>query len=200
MKEEEIDRVKEPDMEYGNYSYADYITWEMDEIVELIKGKVFRRAAAAPGMSHQQVSIRLSSALFTFLKGKSCQVFPAPFDVRLPGKSEENDKVTTVVQPDICVVCDETKLSESGCLGAPDLVVEILSRGNNKRDLKDKFEAYQIAEVKEYWIIHPIEQTLLINTLVNGSYRASRFFVTGDMVRSSAIEGFELDLAEIFDA
>jgi Uma2 family endonuclease len=191
--------VKEPDIEYGHYTYADYLTWEMDEMVELIKGKVFRRAAAAPGTTHQKISLRLGSAFLIFLKGKPCQVFQAPFDVRLPVRSKRNQDIDTVVQPDLCVVCDESKILESGCLGAPDLVVEILSPGNNRRELKNKFEVYEEAGVREYWVIHPVEQTLLIYSLLEGRYHASRLFTSGDEITSVCLPGFLLNLEDIFE-
>lgn len=191
--------VKEPDIEYGRYTYADYLTWEMDEMVELIKGKVYKWAAAAPGMSHQNVSLRLASAFLIFLKGKSCKIFQAPFDVRLPVKSHKNQDIDTVLQPDLCVVCDNSKLSESGCLGAPDLIVEILSPGNNKKDLRLKYEVYQESGVKEYWVIHPNEQTLLIYSLIEGKYHSSRLYSPGDIVESVCIEGFTLNLEDIFE-
>ena len=150
-------------------------------------------------MSHQKVSIRLGSAFLIFLKGKSCQVFQAPFDVRLPVKSKKNQDIDTVLQPDLCVICDESKLEEAGCLGAPDLVVELLSPGNNKKELKLKYEIYQESGVKEYWVIHPNEQTLLIYSLVEGKYQSSRLFVSGDTVESACIEGFKLNLEDIFE-
>lgn len=134
-----------------------------------------------------------------FLKGKTCQVFHAPFDVRLPVTSKKNQDIDTVVQPDLCVVCDLDKLDDAGCIGAPDLVVEILSPGNNKRELKNKYEVYEEAGVKEYWVIHPNEETLLIYTLVDGKYQSSRLFVTGDIVKSSCIEGFRLNLEDVFE-
>lgn len=199
MESKKSDVVNEPDIEYGCYSYADYLTWEMDEMVELIKGKIFKRDIAAPALNHQRISMRLSVQLFNFLKGKTCQVFHAPFDVRLPVKSRKNQDIDTVVQPDICVVCDPDKLDAAGCIGAPDLVVEILSPGNNKRELKNKFEVYEEAEIREYWVIHPNEQTLLIYSLINGKYQASRFFVSGDEITSVCLPGFTLDLADVFE-
>ena len=198
MESKKPDVFNEPDIEYGRYSYADYLTWEMDERVELIKGKIFKRDIAAPALNHQRISMRLSVQLFNFLKGKTCQVFHAPFDVRLPVKSRKNQDIDTVVQPDICVVCDPDKLDAAGCIGAPDLVVEILSPGNNKRELKNKFEVYEEAGVKEYWVIHPNEQTLLIYSLIDGKYQASRFFVSGDEITSACLPGFSLDLEDVF--
>ena len=199
MEKEDKHFVNEPDIEYGRYTYTDYLTWQMDEMVELIRGKVYKWAAAAPGMIHQKVSTRLTAEFFNFLKGKTCQVFHAPFDVRLPVKSNKSKDIDTVLQPDLCVVCDESKLDEAGCLGAPDLVVEILSPGNNRKELKVKYEIYEQSGVKEYWVIHPTEQTLLIYTLINGKYQPSGLFVAGDVVESTSIAGFKLNLEEIFE-
>ena len=118
--------------------------------------------------------------------------------MRLLVKSRKNQDIDTVVQPDICVVCDPDKLDAAGCIGAPDLVVEILSPGNNKRELKNKFEVYEEAGVTEYWVIHPNEQTLLIYSLIDGKYQASRFFVSGDEITSACLPGFSLDLEDVF--
>jgi Uma2 family endonuclease len=199
MKPDEKALVKEPFTEYGVYSYADYLTWEIDEMVELIKGKVFRSAAAAPRRKHQEIAGLLYSRFLIHLEGKNCKVFIAPFDVRLPFKSKRNEDIFTVVQPDISVVCDRSKLDEAGCIGAPDLIVEVLSPGNNKKELKNKFEVYEESGVQEYWVIHPAEETLIIYTLINGNYQPSRLFSHGDIVKSACVSGFELDLEEFFE-
>ncbi len=134
--------VKEPDMGYNNYSYADYLTWTIDEMIEVIKGRVFKMNAA-PKRSHQKISLHIASELYQLLKGKTCQVYEAPFDVRLPVTSMKNEDIHTVVQPDICVICNKEKLDDAGCIGAPDLIIEILSKGNNKKELKYKYEVYE---------------------------------------------------------
>lgn len=189
--------VKEPDFAYGSYTYADYLIWEMDEMVELIRGKIFRQAAA-PRVIHQRISGKIFNKLYNFLEGKSCEVFSAPFDVRLPVASKRNEDIDTVVQPDLCVVCDAEKVDERGCLGAPDLIIEILSPGNNKKDIKLKYEVYEASGVTEYWVIHPDERTLLIYTMYVGKYRSSRLFTLGDRVSSQAVPGFELELDDVF--
>jgi Uma2 family endonuclease len=198
MEDKKPDIVKEPDVEYGNYSYADYLTWQMEEVVELIKGKIFKKAAAAPKRIHQRISAKLLTRLYVFLEGKPCQVYDAPFDVRFPKASKEDDQILDVVQPDICVICDPEKLDDRGCIGAPDLIIEILSPSNSKTELKHKFELYESNGVLEYWIIHAETQDLLIYTLTNGKYVPSRLFTSGDVVESQAIEGFILDLEEFF--
>ncbi|REG92011.1 Uma2 family endonuclease [Algoriphagus antarcticus] len=199
MDSEEKDLVQEPFTEYGVYSYADYLTWEIDEMVELIKGKVFRSAAAAPGRKHQQIVLRLGAALLKCLENKPCEAFIAPFDVRLPVKSKKNEDIFTVVQPDVCVVCDRSKLDDAGCIGAPDLIVEVLSKWGIKKDLKNKYEVYEESGVKEYWVIHPDEETFLIYTLTHGKYIPSKLFTRGDYIKSECISGFEVDLEKFFE-
>ncbi|SEJ15051.1 Endonuclease, Uma2 family (restriction endonuclease fold) [Cyclobacterium xiamenense] len=192
------DKVKEPFSAYGHYTYADYLSWQLDERIELIRGEVFKQAAAAPRRVHQEISMVLSNKLYEFLKGKTCKVYVALFDVRLPVSSRKHEDIDTVVQPDLCVVCDPEKLDELGCVGAPDLIVEILSPGNNKKEIQLKYEVYEASGAKEYWVVHPDERTLLIYTLETGKYRPSRLFTLGDRVSSQALPGFELDLDEVF--
>ena len=115
---------------------------------------------AAPNRLHQTVIRNLNTIFGIFFKGKSCEYYPAPFDVRLPVGIKKG-KYTTVVQPDLSVFCDLEKLDQKGAKGAPDLVVEILSPGNSRRDMKDKFEVYELAGVREYWIFHPIDSFVL---------------------------------------
>lgn len=189
-------RVSEPDLTQS-YTYADYLLWTVADRFELIKGKVFKMSPS-PNTTHQRVSGALYFELATFLKGKSCEVFAAPFDVRLSCLKEDT-AIVTVVQPDLLVVCDAEKIDDKGCLGAPDLVVEILSPGNNKKELKNKFEVYEESGVREYWIIHPIEQTMLIYTLSERKYQPSKFFTAGDKVESSVLPGFILEIDTIFN-
>jgi len=199
MKAEETEnKMEEPFTSYGKYSYADYLTWEIDGMVELIKGKIFKMTAA-PRRKHQGISVIVTNRFYNYLKGSNCKVYEAPFDVRLPVHSKKNEDIFTVVQPDICIICDVDKLDEAGCIGAPDLIVEILSPGNNKKELQNKYEVYEESGVKEYWIIHPEEQTLLVYTLTQGEFLASKLFTLGDKVKSNCIEGFQLDLDEVFE-
>lgn len=198
MDSKKPDLVDEPNATYEHYSYADYLTWPMDLVAELIQGKVFKKAAAAPNRIHQRVSLKLSVKLYQFLEGKTCQVYEAPFDVRFPKDSKEDHRIFDVVQPDLCVVCDPSKLDERGCIGVPDLIVEILSPGSSKLELKLKYELYESRGVREYWIIHPEHQNLLIYTWVKGNYVPSHLLTTGDVVESEVVKGFKLDLEEFF--
>lgn len=190
--------LKEPSTSYaGKYSYADYLTWQMDEMVEIIRGKLFKMTAA-PTRIHQKIVAKLSHRFYGFLEGKSCDVYMAPFDVRLPKTTTNDQDIYTVVQPDISVICDKSKLDDAGCVGAPDLIVEILSRGNNKKELIHKYEVYEESGVKEYWVIHPHEQSLLIYSLIDGCFIPSRLFTAGDTVLSNSIQEFSLDLEDFF--
>jgi Uma2 family endonuclease len=151
----ELSQVCESTVEY---TYDDYYEWLFTERVELIFGKVL--PMAAPNRIHQTMARNLTGIFHPFFKGKSCEYYPAPFDVRLPVGIKKG-KFTTVVQPDLSVFCDQEKLDQRGAKGAPDLVVEILSPGNSRRDMKDKFEVYELAGVREYWIFHPIDSFVL---------------------------------------
>ena len=135
------------------YTYANYITWQFKERIELIKGKLFKMSPA-PARRHQGISVELSTQFHNYLKKKGCKSYSAPFDVRFP-KGEDDEQTFTVVQPDICVICDKSKLDDRGCVGAPDLIVEILSPATAKKDVKDKFQLYEESGVKEYWIVSP---------------------------------------------
>ena len=190
--------VKEPDLS-GSYTYADYMTWEWDQLAELIDGKIFKMSPAPSGR-HQLISGNLFGTLWNYLRNKKCRVFSAPYDVRLPGASKRDRDIVTVVQPDICVICDPSKLDERGCIGAPDWVIEILSKYTSAKDISLKFDVYEGAGVKEYWVVHPEEQTLLIYTLdENGKYKGRRKpYVKGDIVSPELFPELQIHLQEVF--
>ncbi|GHT29023.1 hypothetical protein FACS189432_07760 [Bacteroidia bacterium] len=146
------------------YTYADYLTWMDYKRRELIHGVVYE-LFSAPATIHAIVSTNLHFLLSWFVrkrKGK-CKVFHAPFDVRLPKNGEvADDKIDTVVEPDICVICDPAKIDDKGCIGAPDLIVEVQSPSTRKRDLNEKLALYEFSGVKEYWTIDPPKKTLTI--------------------------------------
>ncbi len=183
------------------YTYADYLQWTFEERLELIKGKIFKMTPA-PAPMHQKISWNISGELYNYLKGKPCQAFSAPFDVRLPQTSPSgyNKEIYTVVQPDISVVCDAKKIDNKGCTGAPDIVIEILSPGNNKKELRNKYEVYEESGVKEYWIVSPQDKTFLQYTLTDADrYQASRPMTLGDEVTTPVLPGFVLNLDVIFE-
>jgi len=182
------------------YSYADYLRWAFEERVELIKGKFFKMAAA-PSRMHQDVSGELFYAIKQFLQGGRCKAYHAPFDVRFPQHNEKADQqIFTVVQPDICVVCDAAKLDEKGCLGAPDLIVEILSLQSAHRDLKEKYSLYEEKGVKEYWVVYPAEQVVeIFNLSASGKYEKSGFFAGEDIIASNVLKGLQIELKTVFE-
>ena len=177
------------------YTYADYLKWQFEERVELIKGRIF--PLSAPNARHQALSGELYRSFANFLHKKPCKVYSAPYDVYLTLNSRDGGD--TVVQPDVCVVCDPAKRQMKGCVGAPDIVVEVLSPYNNVKELKDKFSIYEEAGVLEYWIVSPQDNTFLVNTLVNGTYVTSHPMVAGDTVTTPIFPGFAIDLKEFFD-
>ena len=173
------------------YTYADYLSWGDDERYELIDGIPFMMAA--PTVVHQAILSELIGAIWEFLKGKKCKVFAAPFDVRL--FPEEDNSDTTVVQPDIVVICDPSKLSDGkACRGAPDLVIEILSDSSVIMDRKVKAEKYLEAGVKEYWIVNTKDLTVLVNVLSGARYVST---VYRDRVPSTVLPGLEIDLHKV---
>lgn len=178
------------------YTYADYLLWRLEERVELLKGRVFKMSPA-PNVKHQRISGNLHILLHNGFQKDSCSVFYAPFDVRLPKNSNENEQIYTVVQPDLCVICDPEKLDEKGCLGAPDLIIEILSPGNSKKEMKYKFELYEEAGVKEYWVVHPLDEIVLVNVLEEGKYRTLNPIVD-DTIHSSIFPNLKIHTDEIF--
>ena len=181
------------------YSYADYLCWDDQERWELINGDVWDMSPA-PSRLHQEISIRLSSLLYQHFKKKDCAVYAAPFDVRLPEQDNAEDyAITTVVQPDISVICDRNKLDERGCVGAPDLVVEILSPATAAKDLKVKRALYEQHRVKEYWLFHPTDRTVMVyRSDQNNEYGKAEVFTKDDSISSELFAGLEIELTEIF--
>ena len=177
------------------YSYSDYMLWQFQERVELIKGYILKMSPA-PNRFHQTVSLNVSSSFFQKFKNKSCNVYAAPFDVRLPIKSKKKD--STVVQPDLCIVCDESKLDEQGCNGAPDLIVEIISPNNKKHDLDTKYKLYQEAGVLEYWIIEPVEKIVLVYVLQDGIYIGLKPQTEGGIIESRLFPDLKVAVDDVF--
>jgi len=151
-----------------------------------------------PSSFHQEISGNIYTPLKQHLLDKKCKIYYAPFDVRLPKKGIDDRSIFTVLQPDICVVCDISKIDRRGCIGAPDIVVEILSPGNNAKELQKKYDAYEEAGVKEYWVVTPRYQTATVYTLIDCKFHASRMLAPGDNITSGVLPGFSLDLAELF--
>lgn len=184
-----------------SYSYADYLTWQLGEIVELVKGKI-SAMAPVPNLSHQRIELKLALEIGNYLKGKKCELFIAPFDVRLYDRRRSiltHQEIQTVVQPDLCVVCNPEFLDEQGCNGAPDWIIEILSKGNSKSEMQVKYELYREAGVTEYWIVYPndcaIHQFVLNE---NQKYDLVNMFTDDDVATPYLFPEFEVKLEDIF--
>ncbi|MEY4926005.1 MAG: hypothetical protein RI894_441 [Bacteroidota bacterium] len=184
------------------YSYADYLTWKFTETVELLRGKIV--AMAAPKPSHQDAVIALGSAFRTYLKHKKCRAYIAPFDVKLYNRAKSmiaDRDIYTVVQPDVCVICDLSLVKgDKACNGAPDLIVEVVSKSTLNRDLHDKKELYAEAGVREYWLAFPDSRIVLTHTLQeDGAYSDAKVFSETDHLTPHIFPDLSIDLAEVFD-
>jgi Uma2 family endonuclease len=190
-----IHRVEELDFSV-QYCAADYWRFRFEEMVEIIRGEIFKMAPA-PSSNHQEVSGALFLQLAALKKDAGCKVFSAPFDVYLRRSGETFAEAKNIVQPDICVVCAAEKIKREGCLGAPDLVVEILSPGTRRKDLTVKKDLYEEFGVPELWVVSVPERLLLRFDLQGGSYQQSTF-VEGQTVSSARFPNLEIVLEEIF--
>lgn len=155
------------DLEF--HTYAEYALWPDDVRYELIAGIAYAMGPA-PSRRHQEVALELARQIADALEGSPCRPYIAPFDVRLPRADEADDKVDTVVQPDISVICDKSKLDERGCRGAPDWIVEVLSPGSAGHDQVVKRALYERVGVREYWLVHPVDKVVTIYLLDKGAY------------------------------
>ena len=182
------------------YSYAEYLTWMFQERLELFKGKIFKMSPA-PSMYHQKVAGNIHGILWNKFKNHSCNLFVAPFDVRLldSKKSKKDSDVYTVVQPDLCVICDENKLDTRGAIGAPDLMIEILSPGNSKKEMTHKYELYQEAGVLEYWIVNLVDKTIFIYTLKDGIFIGQQPLIEESKMKSPLFPQLDFTLSELFN-
>ena len=181
------------------WTYADYLQWDDGQRWELINGVAFAMSPA-PKVIHQRIAGRLFKSLAIHLDGQPCEIFYSPFDVRLSDQTSASDNyIDTVVQPDILVVCDKTRLDERGCNGAPDLIVEITSPSTAKMDLIIKFDLYQKHGVKEYWIVHPSEKTVMVFKLQEtGLYRAPDRYGDDGRIPVTLLGDLVIDLKELF--
>ena len=155
------------DLEF--HTYADYLAWPADIRYELIDGIAYAMGPA-PVRRHQEVALELVRQIADALDGSPCRPYIAPFDVRLPRANEADEFVSTVVQPDISVICDKTKLDERGCRGAPDWIIEVISPSTASHDQIVKRALYERVGVREFWLVHPVDNVVIIYLLQNGAY------------------------------
>jgi Uma2 family endonuclease len=153
----------------------------------------------APSVDHQRISRELTRQFSNYLINQTCEVFNAPFDLRLSLSMKKDEDIKTVVQPDITVVCDKTKLDDKGCIGSPDIIIEILSPTTASKDLKEKFFLYEKHGVKEYWIIYPNEKVVYVYSLDNkGKYTRPDIYTMEDKISVKLLGDLEIDLSLVF--
>lgn len=180
------------------YTYADYLSWQEGERYEIIEGIPYLMSPA-PSRIHQEISMNLVVILSKFFKRDNCKLYNAPFDVRFPDKSLNDEDIYCVVQPDILAVCDKNKLDDRGCVGAPDFIVEIISSSTAGRDTKEKFELYEKHRVKEYWIVYPEEKFIMVFTLNNeGFYNRHISYYANDVIKSVNFPELEVPVENVF--
>lgn len=181
------------------YSYADYLLWQFQERVELVRGFIVKMSPS-PRRRHQEISAVIYGYLNASLKGKACKVYYAPFDVRMvKNKGQADENIDTVVQPDISIICDPSKLDDYGCIGAPDLIVEILSPGNKKYDEVYKYQLYEENGVKEYWIVDPESKSVKVYLLNSDKYELIDYYErAGQMMPVNIFKGLVLSYDEVF--
>ncbi|KAA3620695.1 MAG: Uma2 family endonuclease [Bacteroidetes bacterium] len=189
------DIVAEPSAEY---TVQDYLSWQFDEMVELIRGKVFRMSPG-PWTKHQRISVYLLGQLFNFLENSQCEVFHAPYDVYLPIKHPKTGKPNTVVQPDITVICDPDKIKEHGCVGSPDMVVEIISPSTRKKDIQIKHELYEECGINTYWLVFPKEEIIEVFELdEHGKYHRVGGFSDDDILTPGLFPDLSIEVSKVF--
>jgi Uma2 family endonuclease len=178
------------------YTYADYLTWPDDFRCELIDGKIYMMSPV-PNLSHQDVAGEVFFQLKQQLKGKTCRPMIAPLDVRLPKFGRKRDDEDTVVQPDVLVVCDPSKLNERGVKGAPDWVIEVLSPSTASKDHIQKRRSYEQAGVREYWLLHPLDHILTLYVLQDGCFAAPEILEMKGKTASVILPDVEIDWDEL---
>lgn len=194
--------VKEPKALYGDlYTYADYLRWEFEERLEILRGKIYWMSPG-PSTTHQRLVGNFHIKFSQYFKGNSpCEIFLSPYDIRLPNtknKSGKDEDVHTVFQPDLCVVCDENKIDERGCLGAPDFIIEILSPGNSIKEMNIKFDIYEEAGVREYWMVNYQEKHILQYVLENGKLIGRKPITIEESIQSHIFPELSFDVNEVF--
>lgn len=184
----------------GLYSYADYLSWRLEEAIELIRGRLLKMSG--PSRRHQRISRELSGRFYLHFQQRHCEFYAAPFDVRLPDQRKSallHKDIHTVVQPDLCIICDPAKLDDRGCLGAPDLIVEILSPGNAAKEMRLKKDLYEESGVLEYWIFDPERETVhQLHLTESGAYSLPRVYINEDVLQSVIFPELRIELAEVF--
>lgn len=190
-----VDTMEKMTNKSGIYSYEDYLNWDDEYKYQILDGIAYM--SAAPSRRHQEIQVELLRQISNYLLGKDCKVYGSPFDVRF-GDSELDKNIMNVVQPDIAIVCDKSKLDDRGCLGAPDWIIEIVSPSTASIDYIKKLKLYEEQKVKEYWIVHPIDRIVIIYKLQNNKYERPEIFSDEGFINAGIFSDFSIQLEEVF--
>ncbi|HBP66552.1 MAG TPA: Uma2 family endonuclease [Desulfosporosinus sp.] len=185
--------------EQKKFTFADYLKFPDDERWEIIDGLAYMQSAPSP--AHQLISGELNRQFANYLLGKPCKVYPAPFSVRLTkGDEKQNEDITKVVEPDLTIVCDHSKIDEKGCNGTPDLIIEVISPSSIQHDRVIKFNRYEDAGVREYWIVEPVGKIVSVFALQsNNRYGRPEVYTENDHVEVSIFPDLIIELSTVFD-
>jgi len=180
------------------YTYKDYLTYDENERIEIIEGEIINMSPA-PSRIHQEIISEIHFKLKEYIKSNnsSCKVYPAPFDVILKNNDEDVYNSKNIVQPDISVICDKGKLTDKGCTGSPDMIVEVISPYNPSNDYVRKLNLYEMFKVKEYWIINPMRKNILVYILTENGYDAPISYTFDDKVKVNIYDNLEIDFNSI---
>jgi Uma2 family endonuclease len=184
-------------LEGVKYSYADYLTWPEEDRWEIIDGIPYLQASPTP--LHQEILMELSRQIANYLTDKPCKVYPAPFCVRLSQEEQNENDINNIFEPDISIVCDQFKIDQKGCLGSPDMIIEILSPSSTKRDKITKFNKYEKAGVKEYWLVEPDQKIVSVFLLQdNNRYGRPELYTEEEKITVSIFPDLIIDLSAVF--
>lgn len=180
--------------ESRKYSYTDYLTWSGNNPIELIEGVPYAMTPA-PARIHQKILVELLRQISNYLVGKSCEVYMAPFDVRLANSDASDEEIENVVQPDIAIICDREKLDDKGCKGSPDLIMEVVSPSSVSMDYIKKLNLYEKYSVKEYWIIHPVDKIIMVYCLMeSGKYSRPLIYTINETIKIGIFDDLTITL------
>ncbi|MCT8975536.1 Uma2 family endonuclease [Clostridium sp. CX1] len=176
------------------YTYEDYLNFKDTEPIEIIDGRILAMSPA-PSRIHQKIILKLSTSIENYIQSNNgeCEIYPAPFDVILKNDDEDVTYSKNIVQPDISVICDKNKLTDKGCVGSPDMIVEVISPFNPSNDYVRKLNLYEQFKVKEYWIVNPMEKNVLVYTLTDNGYNAPKVYSFSDKVKVNIYDNLEID-------
>lgn len=182
------------------YNYKDYLSLRFEKPIEIINGEIFFMAPA-PSRIHQKIITELSRKIGNYIEDNKgeCEVYVAPFDVRLKTLEDTNeDNIKNIVQPDISIICDRSKLDDRGCLGSPDFIVEVVSPSNSSMDYVKKLYLYEKFQVREYWIINPNTETVMTYLLnENRGYDEPKVYKFKDQISMEIFPSFKIKMSEI---